>query len=425
MQRKRRSGRIAKELDIVLMGTDTTGKVFSEQTKTVVLSRHGAGILSRYRFAPDEVMTLRLPDSTQEAEVRLVGQIGGEPGRYVYGVTFVDPDPHFWPMKFPPPEAFESASLSVVLECSMCQTRQNMEQFEIEEDVYSVNGNILRYCAECGTSTHWKKAEGQTTPTAAPTPVQTSFGLSEPPPASSSEAAHRKVVHVLPVNPAQPNFNAPGLSSTHSASMPAVDSPARRFPELLEPARAASRAPASAATASSYSGASTISEFASLADIQTSPVMASATAVLTAPEHAAATQASRIAPTMATLSAAVSSAAVVRELDANGRPVNKRRHVRIRLSFSACVRHAAHADEVVECENVSKGGVCFHSLRQYEVGSLIEIAAPYSPGEKALFVPAQIKRVEPLSGGLVFRYGVEYVKPSSAKPSLGIIPLDR
>jgi hypothetical protein len=48
---------------------------------------------------------------------------------------------------------------------------------------------------------------------------------------------------------------------------------------------------------------------------------------------------------------------------------------------------------------------------------LIEIAAPYSPGEKALFVPAQIKRVEPLSGGLVFRYGVEYVKPSSAKAS--------
>lgn len=72
---------------------------------------------------------------------------------------------------------------------------------------------------------------------------------------------------------------------------------------------------------------------------------------------------------------------------------------------------------MVECENVSKGGVCFHSLQQYELGSFLEIAAPYSPGEKALFVPAQIKRVEPLSGGLVFRYGVEYVKPSSAKPS--------
>jgi hypothetical protein len=105
-----------------------------------------------------------------------------------------------------------------------------------------------------------------------------------------------------------------------------------------------------------------------------------------------------------------------RELDANGRPVNKRRHVRIRVSFAACVRHSAHADEVVECENVSKGGVCFHSLQQYELDSLIEVAAPFSPGETALFVQAQIKRVEPLSGGLVFRYGVEYTKSPSSSP---------
>lgn len=154
-----------------------------------------------------------------------------------------------------------------------------------------------------------------------------------------------------------------------------------------------------------------------MAEAPASPVAASATAVLQAPEPAAAPRLSGRATTLATLPAAVSSARAVRELDANGRPVNKRRHVRIRVSFSACVRHSGHSDEVVECENVSKGGVGFHSLQQYELGSLIEIAAPYSPGEKALFVPAQIKRVERLSGGLVFRYGVEYVNRSSAKPS--------
>jgi hypothetical protein len=103
-----------------------------------------------------------------------------------------------------------------------------------------------------------------------------------------------------------------------------------------------------------------------------------------------------------------------RELDANGRPLNKRRNVRIRVSFSDCVRHPEHADEIVECENVSEGGVCFHSLQQYPLDS--QVAAPFSPGETALFVPAQIKRVEPLSGGLVFRYGVEYTKFSSTQP---------
>ena len=110
MQRKRRSGRIAKELPIVLLGTDATGKVFSEETITVVLSRHGAGVVTRYRFSPDERLTLRLPSLAKEAEIRLVGQIGGKPGRYVYGVTFVDPNPDFWPMEFPPPDPFEPGS---------------------------------------------------------------------------------------------------------------------------------------------------------------------------------------------------------------------------------------------------------------------------------------------------------------------------
>lgn len=60
MTRLRRSGRISREIPIVLLGTDTSGRVFSEQTQTPVLSLHGAGILSRYKFAPHEVLTLRL-----------------------------------------------------------------------------------------------------------------------------------------------------------------------------------------------------------------------------------------------------------------------------------------------------------------------------------------------------------------------------
>jgi hypothetical protein len=162
---------------------------------------------------------------------------------------------------------------------------------------------------------------------------------------------------------------------------------------------------------SSYSASSATSEFASLSDIQSSTVVASATAVLQAPEPVTAPPAKQIAHPVTKL-----HDVPARQLDSNGRPVNKRRNVRIRVSFSACVRHPAHEDQVVECENVSKGGVCFHSLQQYPLDSFIEVAAPFSPGETALFVPGQIKRVEPLSGGLVFRYGVEYTKFSSTQP---------
>ncbi len=382
MQQKRRSGRIAKELPIVLLGTDATGKVFSEETITVVLSRHGAGVVTRYRFSPDERLTLRLPSSSKEAEIRLVGQIGGEPGRYVYGVTFVDPNPDFWPMEFPPPDPFEQTSQRIALECSMCQARAEMEQGDIEEDVYSATGNILRHCPECGTTTPWKKAEGEALPVPA-------------------------------IAPAKLPLNLPSLPLTPRASKPSsIDAPMHLSVESFEIELPTSSGPASTVPpSSSYSASSAVSEFASLSDIQISPATTSTTAVLTPPEPVTALPSRQVA-----LPAVKLHEVPARELDANGKRVNQRRNVRIRVSFSACVRHPGHADEVVECENVSKGGVCFHSLQVYPLDSLIEVAAPFSPGETALFVPAKIKRVEALSGGLVFRYGVEYTRPSSSQP---------
>jgi len=441
MQRKRRSGRIAKEIAIVLLGTDNTGKMFSEETKTVVLSRHGAGIVSRYRFSPDELLTLRLPDSSQEAEIRLVGQIGGEPGRYVYGVAFVDPDPCFWPMEFPEPESFESAGSFFALECSLCHALQNVEQHEIEQDVYNVNGNVLRFCTDCGSSTPWKKSAAEAALAPGPNPVKPPFGLLASSPASSSEAIPSEVVRASSASSntpspgallPNPNLNFPPVSPGVRPLKPAPDVPA--FAASSEPVHAASRAPALPRPVSSYSGASTISEFAPLSDVQSadspgSSAVASATAVLDPPAFAAAPPSPKLVlaarkpqEVAATANAPHGPGAqrvTARPLDANGRPINKRRHMRIRVTFNACIRDPAHADEVVECENVSKSGACFHSLQQYPLDSVIEVAAPFSPGEMTLFVPARIKRVEPLSGGKVFRYGVEYtnVSPSYSQSS--------
>src|SRR5215469_2150360 len=87
----RRSSRIPKEIDVLLVGSDTEGKVFSEQTKTVLLSRHGAGIVSRYKLSAEQELILRRLDTNREAEVRLVGQIGVEGEVYTYGVAFWTP----------------------------------------------------------------------------------------------------------------------------------------------------------------------------------------------------------------------------------------------------------------------------------------------------------------------------------------------
>src|SRR5437016_14277955 len=91
----RRSSRIAREIAILLLGSDTEGKVFSEQTKTVLLSRHGAGIVSRYKLSAEQELILRRLDTNKEAEVRVVGRIGGDGEVYTYGVACLASTNHF------------------------------------------------------------------------------------------------------------------------------------------------------------------------------------------------------------------------------------------------------------------------------------------------------------------------------------------
>ncbi|HYL63527.1 MAG TPA: PilZ domain-containing protein [Candidatus Methylomirabilis sp.] len=348
MNRTRRSGRIAKELPIVLLGTDTLGKVFSEETHTVVLSRHGAGIASRYKVAPDEVLTLRLPDSAKEAEVRLVGQIGGEPGHYIYGLAFADPDLEFWPMEFPPPEPDERPGEKLPFECSLCGRRQKFAQRGIEEDVYAVNGFVLRFCPDCGTTTRWKKAEGEPVGAAASFPVGSHDG------------------------DGTPNRIRTTLATTSFDSVPARSSMPLEATLLVAP---------------------TSELIVPLSDL---------------PQPAASK--SSVSSSISSGPAAAPQEAPPPAFGSSGRRINRRRHVRVKVNFRACVRHPAYGDEVVECENVSKGGVCFQSHRQYSVGSSVEIAAPYASGEPALFSPAKIVRADPIPGGQVFRYGAAYLK---------------
>jgi len=154
----RRSSRIAKEIGILLVGSDMEGKVFSEQTKTVLLSRHGAGIVSRYKLSPEQELILRHLDTNEETEVRVVGQIGVESDVYTYGVAFLDSTHNFWGIHFPAPTDAEKQMRVVSVECSSCQARERVEQSDLESDVYLINEGIVRYCKRCGSSTFWKRA---------------------------------------------------------------------------------------------------------------------------------------------------------------------------------------------------------------------------------------------------------------------------
>ena len=86
---------------------------------------------------------------------------------------------------------------------------------------------------------------------------------------------------------------------------------------------------------------------------------------------------------------------------------NKRKHARIRINVAACIREPGFPEEIVTCENLSRGGIRFRTPKLYEKGTRIEVAVPYSTGSGNIFVPARIVHVQHC--GDFFRLGAAYV----------------
>jgi len=289
----RRSSRIPKEIAILLVGSNMDGKVFSEETKTVVLSRHGAGIVSQYVLSAEQELILRRLDTDKEAEVRIVGQLGSHGESHTYGVAFLDAEMDLWGVDFPGMTDSEREASRVLLQCCSCKAREMVQQSDLESDVYLVNEGIIRFCRKCGSSTVWKRAAGD------------AAGETLPPENTPPEAEQR----------AEPVETLPAASP---------DPPP-------------------------------------------------------APQPAARTE-------------------------------NRRRHVRTRVNFQACIRSYTFGDDIVTCEDISRGGLRFKSGKPYVEKTEIEVAAPYTPGTPDIFVRAQIVRVVELKQEGRFRCGVRYAK---------------
>jgi hypothetical protein len=153
---RRHSGRITKSTPIVLLGCDAEGRVFSEETRTVILSFHGAGIVSSHKLIAEQEMTLRSLVTLREAEIRVVGEIAKQDDFYVYGVSFLDDSLNFWQEHFPPPPDNGGRPLLLALECNSCHTPVTLKNGEFESDICTIHGGLVRYCDDCGYSTVWK-----------------------------------------------------------------------------------------------------------------------------------------------------------------------------------------------------------------------------------------------------------------------------
>jgi hypothetical protein len=337
----RRSGRIAKEIRILLLGMDTSGTVFSEETRTVTLSRHGAGILSKHKLAPEGLLIMRFSGGTAETAIRLVGQLGEDARGFVYGVAFVDENHDFWELKFPPPPIW-NVDLESPMQCGSCMRCEVVDQSEVEADVYALSQSILRYCIYCGTPTVWKMA-----PNGAPVRIGREGKARE------SGAREGMAVEGMPLEAPVASGGAPAMpqaSGRPSASVVPIR-------EGLKKAAPAVRG--------RLAGAEVI-----VADEVPAPSLPPAALAVVA------------------------------------KAANRRRDVRTRVNFSACIRHDA-AEEVVECANLSRRGFAFRSRKHYPVGGKIEAAVPFYPGTPPTFVTALVRHVAALPNNN-FQYGVMY-----------------
>lgn len=161
----RRSDRITAELAIQVMGTDGMGRGFMDETKTLVLSRHGAKIILSRKLVPEQEITVRCLTTSKEADARVVGQIGGEGGKFYYGIEFLDAQVNVWDIDFPPLADSESAVARVLLECHHCHTRELAYLDEFEAEVFEANKCLSRHCKRCADTSFWM-------PSAAPAPTE-------------------------------------------------------------------------------------------------------------------------------------------------------------------------------------------------------------------------------------------------------------
>jgi hypothetical protein len=91
-------------------------------------------------------------------------------------------------------------------------------------------------------------------------------------------------------------------------------------------------------------------------------------------------------------------------------PRSERRHNRISCKLKACVRYQQYDDEILEVNDVSRGGLGFESPKYLPLGTKIQVAVPYSEGAGNIFVPAEIVRVREIPGKNLREYGASYGK---------------
>lgn len=153
----RSSDRVALVLQIRISGTTVDGHVFSEEARTLLLSRKGAMILTSRSLTPQEEILIRRESIGKESRAQVVGLVRKQPDGFVYGVKLLNSSINLWEIYFVPMSEEERAVGRMLLQCAKCGLREviYLEEFEIE--VYYANRYIYHNCQRCQDTTVWNE----------------------------------------------------------------------------------------------------------------------------------------------------------------------------------------------------------------------------------------------------------------------------
>jgi len=155
----RRSDRLLLSVPIRVEGMTRDGEKFSEDTRTMVISRQGARIYLNHLVAAGAMLLIAPLVGRRSAMFRVVGPtqpLTGEGGEW--GVECPDAKSNIWGIGFPPAPALESMCTALI-ECRRCHAVKLSQLSLVEHEVLGTSGLLVKPCEACGRSTSWSYKE--------------------------------------------------------------------------------------------------------------------------------------------------------------------------------------------------------------------------------------------------------------------------
>jgi hypothetical protein len=99
---RRRSQRIFLNVGVTIQGTGANGEPINEESRTLVVSAHGALLALQSPVALGQVLTVHHNKTEEELFCRVARIQQGNAEKTEIGIEFLQPSPRFWRVAFPP-----------------------------------------------------------------------------------------------------------------------------------------------------------------------------------------------------------------------------------------------------------------------------------------------------------------------------------